>query len=163
MTTRERFFAKARIIESGCWIWTGSINASGYGTFHAGKRTWLAHRWSYESIGKQKPCAELHHLCRVKTCVNWQHVVPVKPNEHPDKPSVFNKFKEFCPQGHPYSGANLYVDRIGHRHCRICRKEAGKRSYSKNWHKAREQQRAYYQRNKNKINERKRRTYFPGK
>ena len=33
-----------------------------------------------------------------------------------------NLNKTHCPQGHPYAGDNLYIDRTGGRECRICRR-----------------------------------------
>jgi hypothetical protein len=39
-----------------------------------------------------------------------------------------NKFKTHCPQGHPYSGDNLYVERnSGTRRCLICKRAKDKR------------------------------------
>src|SRR5258708_2215197 len=33
-----------------------------------------------------------------------------------------------CPQGHPYDAENTYVDGVGKRHCRVCRKVARRES-----------------------------------
>jgi hypothetical protein len=118
---------------------------------------WLAHRWAYQFIGEKELPSELHHSCRVRKCANPEHVTPTDPDKHPDKPSVLNLLKESCPLGHPYTGGNLYVDPIGHRHCRECRRENAKRSYFRNWAKNRAAQSAYYQKNKDRINARKRR------
>lgn len=40
---------------------------------------------------------------------------PRRPNQNVTKPH--------CPNGHPYSGENLYVDPKGNRRCRACKKE----------------------------------------
>jgi hypothetical protein len=39
--------------------------------------------------------------------------------------------KTHCPQGHPMSGTNLYVDTRGTRCCRECRRQATNRSHSR--------------------------------
>src|SRR6267378_5222345 len=129
--TLRRFMAFVRKNQNGYWIWEGRLNASGYGTFRDGKM-WLSHRWAYRFIGDRSLPPELHHaVCRVRRCANPDHVTPVDPDKHPDKPSVLNLLKEACPKGHPYTGENLYVDRIGHRHCRECRRQCAIRYYFK--------------------------------
>lgn len=152
MTSHERFMNHVRKIETGCWIWTGSLNTAGYGTFRDGGRTWLAHRWSYEHIGKRPATPELHHKCKVRACVNPNDVVPTNPLVHPDKPSVLNLLKSTCPQGHPYDAANTYLDpKTGSRHCRTCRRKQTMESYWRRWKKARAGQAAYYQKNRDAI------------
>lgn len=46
-------------------------------------------------------------------------VVPVK-----ERRPVGGSGKTHCPSGHPYAGANLYVDTQGRRQCRTCRRAA---------------------------------------
>lgn len=43
-------------------------------------------------------------------------------------PSHKNSKKTHCPQGHPYAGDNLYLDPIGNRHCKTCRRAATRKS-----------------------------------
>ncbi len=62
-----------------CWVWQLSINAGGYGRETAceagGKRTRLAHRGAYEDrYGPVPEGFELDHLCRVRACVNPDHL-----------------------------------------------------------------------------------------
>jgi hypothetical protein len=152
--TLSKFMSKVRVsAASGCWLWQGRLNACGYGTFG---KAWLAHRWAYKFIGGRPLPDELHHKCKVRRCVNPEHTTGVDPLKHPDKPSVLNLLKECCRKGHPYNGDNLYVDRIGHRHCRECRRVSSLRSYFKHWKKNRENQAAYYQKNSEQIAARKR-------
>lgn len=40
-----------------------------------------------------------------------------------------NVNKTHCPQGHPYSGENVFVNSAGGRVCRTCRKEINRRYY----------------------------------
>lgn len=82
----DRFWAKA-IPEpnTGCWIWAfGRIHRLEYGHIHRGSRTdgtrqWMAaHVFAYEEINGQVPSGlELDHRCRVRSCVNPDHLEPV--------------------------------------------------------------------------------------
>lgn len=66
-----------RITESGCWLWTGGLNASNYGNFCISKqpRYMLAHRFSYQHFNGPIP-EGLHilHKCDVRCCVNPAHL-----------------------------------------------------------------------------------------
>ena len=80
----DPFVRWARFVEitEGCWLWIGSKNAWGYGSFKsfAGR---YAHRFSY-SIFKG-PIPEGHmldHLCRNPGCVNPRHLEPVTSKEN---------------------------------------------------------------------------------
>jgi len=62
------------VIGESCWLWTGPLNPGGYGT-NGGR---LAHRVVYERLIGQIPAGlTLDHLCRVRNCVNPQHLEPV--------------------------------------------------------------------------------------
>jgi hypothetical protein len=159
---RTKDFALARFMryvdksQSGCWLWTGNLNDSGYAVFGY-EGSWLAHRWAYQFIRGLDPGLELHHVvCKTRRCVNPEHVESVQPDEHPDKPSVINRTKQQCPQGHPYSGDNLYIDKIGNRHCRKCRRAAALRDWQKHHAARRHQQDQYYQKHKDEISARRR-------
>lgn len=71
---------------AGCWLWTGSISSTGYGTHtYSGpsRRTVLAHRMVYELHRGTIPVGhDLDHLCRVTRCVNPSHLEPVTPAEN---------------------------------------------------------------------------------
>ena len=74
-----RFWAKVRVLDNGCWEWTGGQFPNGYGAFHiTHKGTVYAHRWSYEHLVAPIPNGlQSDHLCRNRPCVNPAHIEPV--------------------------------------------------------------------------------------
>jgi hypothetical protein len=58
-----------------CWLWIGTVKDSGYGQY---KRSSIAHRVVYEAlVGPIPEGLELDHLCKIKNCVNPDHLEPV--------------------------------------------------------------------------------------
>jgi hypothetical protein len=74
------------VTESGCMIWLGGLDKGGYGQFHCTKGSnvkKMAHRASYEHfIGPVPEGMDLDHLCRVRCCVNPDHLEPVSRKEN---------------------------------------------------------------------------------
>ncbi len=62
------------VAKNGCWIWTRSIFKNGYGQATGS----LAHRIVYEAIkGPIPPGKCIDHLCRIRACVNPDHMESV--------------------------------------------------------------------------------------
>ncbi|MFJ1461805.1 HNH endonuclease signature motif containing protein [Nocardia sp. N2S4-5] len=124
----ERLAAKIAINEStGCWEWSGCRTASGYGRAWDGKRADWAHRVLYRIARGEIPEGKvLDHLCRVRHCVNPAHLEPVTDRENtvrgvcPEVTRARHRAKKFCKRDHELFGANVYIDRRGHRVCRTC-------------------------------------------
>jgi hypothetical protein len=133
MTTgdEKRFWSK--VDKSGeCWLWMGT-KSRGYGQFYLYGRGWPAHRLAYELVIAPIPEGlQLDHLCRVRHCVNPDHLEAVTNKVNCLRgvsPWAVNARKTDCPQGHPYSGENLYTAPSGARYCRTCnRKQTRERS-----------------------------------
>src|SRR5690606_19217105 len=72
--------------EKGCWEWTGSINSSGYASARVRKllpNEGMAHRISYAILrGNLVHGMVLDHLCRVRNCLNPEHLEMVTPQEN---------------------------------------------------------------------------------
>lgn len=72
----DRLMAKVDKVETGCWLWTGSINRrTGYGSITVNDRAFLPHRVAYEAlVGTIPPGLSIDHICRVRTCINPDHL-----------------------------------------------------------------------------------------
>lgn len=61
-----------------CWIWKGARTPAGYGQRQVRGKRGLAHRWYYiQEHGSIPEDLELDHLCRVRECVNPDHLEAV--------------------------------------------------------------------------------------
>jgi hypothetical protein len=128
ITPLKRFEAKY-IPEpnSGCWLWIGSGNQYGYGRFLISGQNTLAHRFSYETFkGPLLDGLELDHLCRMRCCVNPDHLEQVTHEENVRRGGrMLNKA---CPSGHPFSTENTWINpKTGWRQCRQCNRDNQKR------------------------------------
>lgn len=124
-TVEQRFWQKVTKSET-CWLWTSSTTRDGYGTFGVagGKtRTRLAHRLAYELIkGKIPDGLTLDHLCRVRHCVNPDHLEPVTAQENTRRglAGAYLKVRTHCPRGHAYGEGNTKISTKGSRSCIEC-------------------------------------------
>lgn len=107
-----------------CWLWTASLNDSGYGQFAVDGRPLRAHRVAYELMIAPIPDGlQLDHLCRVRACVNPWHLEPVT-NEVNTERGEFRSTrpltKTHCRHGHEFTDDNTRIDPQGYRRCRTC-------------------------------------------
>lgn len=118
----DRFWTKIEKI-GGCWLWTAYTDHKGYGRFKLDGKAERAHRVSYEAlVGPIPEGLQLDHLCRVRSCVNPDHMEAVTNRENcmrGDTLPAANAIKTHCPRGHEYSVENTYVH-LGGRTCREC-------------------------------------------
>ena len=133
MKSETRFLDKVHKTNT-CWLWTGACNNKGYGQFEYHGRPVLAHRWAYEHwVGSIPEGLELDHLCRNPICVNFDHLEAVTHRENVRRGNAGKitgarqLAKTHCPQGHPYSGDNLYLRPGGGRACWICKRNSLRR------------------------------------
>ena len=135
-TLEERFRSKTVPGENGCILWTGRISKKGYGDFSVNGKTVGAHVFAYEqAYGPVPEGMELDHKCRVRPCVNAEHL---RPMTHRDNvlcgkgfPGI-NSRKTHCIRGHELDEGNTFqvirhgaIQGRGCRKCRRMRKAAG--------------------------------------
>ena len=115
-----RLAAKVRTDDNGCWIWTGAVSSSGYGSAGYESKVWSTHRLTYELLVGPIPAGlQIDHLCRVKTCCRPSHLEPVDATTNIRRMAA--TITE-CPRGHAYTEANTYIHPThGSRECRECR------------------------------------------
>ena len=125
-TIEERFWAKVHKTPT-CWLWTAYTNIGGYGQLYQGPQSPIAvaHRFAYELLrGNIPEGLTLDHLCRVRNCVNPDHLEPVTLAENTLRgigPTATNARKEQCKRGHPLSAYNSQPNQHLRR-CRECAK-----------------------------------------
>ena len=131
----DRFWE--RVDKTGdCWLWTGSLNATGYGTIGKGGRgngIYLAHRVSFElHHGPIPDGLFVIHSCDNPPCVNPAHLRAGTSRDNMQDAISRGRWtspmakRTHCPQGHPYDEGNTRVYG-GRRHCRTCSRERQRR------------------------------------
>jgi hypothetical protein len=122
---------------SGCWLWVPMGNPKGYGhVWWRGARR-RTHRVIWELLnGPISEGLQLDHKCRVRCCVNPDHLQVVTSRENTFaegslSPARTNFIKTSCLKGHPYSPENTVRrgDRPTGRQCRICKNQC-QRNYT---------------------------------
>ena len=98
--------------ENGCRLWNGAVDGNGYGTIRTGGRSVGAHRLAYELAKGEIPTKfAIDHLCRVRLCVNPEHLEAVPHIENMRRAQLTS-----CRRGHPIS------DNGRRRWCAECRR-----------------------------------------
>lgn len=119
----ERLWAKVDASGS-CWLWTAYVDPTGYGRFGVGGTMRRAHRVVWETlVGPVPDGLELDHLCRVRRCVNPDHLEPVTRRENVRRgvAALLQRQKTHCPSGHSYAEHAYEVpSRPGVRYCQEC-------------------------------------------
>lgn len=82
----RRFWSKVEKTES-CWLWHGKKSRDRYPQFAYGpadeREHVYSHRKAYEDlVGPIPEGLDLDHLCRVRNCVNPEHLEPVTRSEN---------------------------------------------------------------------------------
>lgn len=122
-----RLLSRIAVSSSGCWEWTGARRPDGYGVLNGVR----AHRLVYEAkVGPIPEGLDLDHLCRVRHCVNPDHLEPVTRRVNTlrgEGPAAVKARQTHCVNGHLLAGDNLYVHpKRGTRNCRTCLNEAAR-------------------------------------
>jgi hypothetical protein len=75
------YLEQDRGYETPCWIWQHATFSNGYGVINRDGFRGCAHRFFYERANGATGLV-LDHLCRVKRCVNPEHLEPVTQAEN---------------------------------------------------------------------------------
>jgi len=113
----ERFWSKVEKTDS-CWLWIAARDRkAGYGTIGYQGKVVKAHRLAYEMlVGPIPSDREIDHLCRVRNCVNPEHLELVTHAENMRRRPPTTH----CVNGHEYDEANTHIDKRGAKDCRKC-------------------------------------------
>jgi hypothetical protein len=138
----SRLWAKVdKTAEGGCWIWTACLNDAGYGMIGVSGKPRRAHRVVYElTYGSIPDGKELDHICRVRRCVNPNHLRPVSRRENltaPGSLAIIAKYAATytCVNGHSLTDPENVRIKVNtavpgkhlKRECRACQREFAER------------------------------------
>jgi hypothetical protein len=126
------------------WLWTGALVSGGYGQVYYNRTYWRVSRLAlclYLKLKYSDYSWDACHICEYKNCWNPLHLYQGTRQDNTSDAiikgtaydvSIHSSNKTHCPQGHSYSGSNLYITPEGKRVCRACR-QITKTRYRKNW------------------------------
>jgi hypothetical protein len=105
-----------------CVLWTGPLDADGYGKSGSRKAPSVA----WEAVNGPIPKGlELDHLCVVRACIAVPHLDLVTHRENirrmVARGNHWAQKVTHCPAGHAYADPEHGVTWSGHRYCRTCR------------------------------------------
>src|SRR3990167_9039589 len=136
--TIKRFLNKIKLDHTNCWVWDAYKHPKGYGQMRVNGKTVWAYRLSYEIFKGDIPKGlTIDHLCRVRSCVNPDHLEAVTMKENILR-GVGITAKEsrqtHCKSGHRFilENTNFVKTKSGFgRECKICRQGYQRSHYNK--------------------------------
>src|ERR1700687_273872 len=112
----DDFMLRVNKHPSGCWLWFGTRNKHGYGLYGG----YWAHRFMWERSKSKIPKGlVIDHLCRVRNCVNTDHMELVTPQENTLRgfgPTARCARQTQCVKGHPFDGKRMSHGKL-YRYC----------------------------------------------
>lgn len=113
MTESEltRFIPKFIVQPDSCWYWVAGKDGDGYGNFYYRGQHLGAHRVSFfHWRGNIPKGLEVDHLCRIRHCVNPDHLEIVSKKENVlrgNGTAAKHARKTHCIRGHRLGGNNV--------------------------------------------------------
>jgi hypothetical protein len=81
--TPEQAFAANRTNDGDCIVWTGTIQANGYGNLMVDGAKMLVHRYSWQRVNGPIPDGMfLDHICHRPSCVKVEHLRLATPKQN---------------------------------------------------------------------------------
>ncbi len=108
--------------ENRCRIWHGGKSDRGYGYYYDKPKMVRAHRYAWEQVNDHIPAGmTIDHLCKVKLCVNPEHLEVVTHSE--------NILRHQAPGGRCRKGHDNWHHRADGRgrECKTCKAERAMR------------------------------------
>lgn len=142
-----KFFTRLDIT-GFCWLWRGKLNDKGYGRTSFKGRSTGAHRKAYELlVGPIPEGLTLDHICRIRHCVNPDHLEPVTQAENTQRAKRFRNLANtytidrtpkppkgplaHCHKNHVLDEGNTLVSKRPNGtyrlQCKVCQHEAQER------------------------------------
>lgn len=133
----QRLMARREVTPSGCWHWTGHLDAHGYGRMKVNRLQKLVHREAYQAfVGPIPDGLPLDHVCHSndltclggdtclhRRCMNPEHLEAVTTQVNLLRGRGFvarYAAQTHCLQGHEFNAENTLIDSLGRRGCRSC-------------------------------------------
>jgi hypothetical protein len=132
-----RYRARTKLTESGCWLWQGFVQKTGYGDVSYRGRQRRIHRVMYEICnGPLIPGLDVCHSCDNPSCINpahlWQGTTQENMRDASAKGRIYLQRKTHCLRGHEFTPENtrVYGNRHGHtmRKCLECQRLRNRKS-----------------------------------
>jgi len=119
--------ARCTVTPGGCWEWQGGHGRVpwNYGEVIVQGRRWRVHRLTYTlAKGPIPKGLFVCHACDNPPCCNPKHLWVGSQGQNirdaRSKNRHYRGAKTHCRRGHPLSGDNLRVSRLGFRNCKAC-------------------------------------------
>jgi hypothetical protein len=135
----ERLQERMTVTSDGCWEWTGAVTEHGYGRMSWGNHVERTHRLAAHLwLGFDlNPKVVVRHRCDNPPCLNPEHLeTGTQLNNVQDMVSRGRAnggpaFQSECKSGHPFTDANVKLDKKGQRRCRECANETARKYRSR--------------------------------
>lgn len=116
---------------SGCHLWTASVDKNGYGKIFYNKKHWRVHRLVYAIEHKISLSAKdfIQHKCDTPSCCNLFHLeignALTNMQDKVKKGRLRNQYMNatHCKRGHEFNYENTKIEKDGTRTCVICRRK----------------------------------------
>lgn len=130
MSIADRLEKYSAPIPEGCHIWMAALSTDGYAQLWANGRLRNAHILAHELANGPVPEGkQIDHLCRIRCCVNPEHLEAVSASENIKRgagPSVTRaknmlRHSDTCPHGHDRIVYYLRKDGRVQKECLTCK------------------------------------------